>query len=121
ELGMRYPDFRLVPDPDLPPHSFAVQINDVVGLPWAGLRPGEILVNESVERLRLLGTDGVESQNPANDNETALVAAEEKEGLEQADMTTWDALGYLILCFSRELREASAALFDQNLAAELCY
>ncbi|NLF67035.1 MAG: FHIPEP family type III secretion protein [Chloroflexi bacterium] len=121
ELGMRYPDFRLVPDPDLPPHSFAVQINDVVGLPWAGLRAGEILVNKSVERLRLPGTDGVESQNPANDDEAALVTAEEKEGLEQAGMTTWDALGYLILCFSRELREASAALFDQNLAAELCY
>lgn len=119
ELGMRYPDFRLIPDPDLPPHSFAVQINDIVGLPWAGLRAGELLVNESLDGLPLLGIDGVESQNPANDNEAALVAAEAREGVERAGITTWDALGYLVLCFSRELRDASAALFDQNLAGEL--
>jgi len=90
-----------------------------VGLPWAGLKAGELLVNESLDRLRLLGIDGVESQNPANDSEAALVAAEERGGVEQAGMTTWDALGYLVLCCSRELRDASAALFDQNLAGEL--
>lgn len=121
ELGMRYPDFRIVPDPALPPHSFSIKINDVAGLPWTGLDDGELLVNESVERLRLLSIDAVEGQNPANDNDAAIVATGRQQRLEEAGLTTWDPLGYLVLCFSRELREASAALFDRDLAAGLLY
>jgi type III secretory pathway component EscV len=119
ELGMRYPDFRLVPDPSLPLRSFAIQVNDLVGLPWVGLGAGEILVNQSAERLRQQGIDAIESQNPANEEDAAVAGQEFQQRLEEAGLTTWDQPGYMVLCLSRELREAAPALVDWELTAGL--
>ncbi len=37
--------------------SFAFLVDNVTTLPWAGLQPDELLVNDAPDRLRLLGVE----------------------------------------------------------------
>ena len=63
------------------------------------------LVNDTPDRLRLLGIQAEPAQNPANGNACAWVPVSEKATAEQSGLTTWDAAGYIVLHLAAVLRK----------------
>jgi type III secretory pathway component EscV len=105
ELGLPQPSVKLRLDSSLRPHAFQFRAAAICGVPWVGLGPEQVLVNDTTERLALMGIDGVASSHPATRQPAALVAWERKDELEAAGLTTWDAWDYLVLCCAAALRE----------------
>ncbi|MGQ0506410.1 MAG: type III secretion system export apparatus subunit SctV [Myxococcaceae bacterium] len=103
ELGVRYPGVRARGNPGLPPGSYQVQINEVPVVTGQATL-GHILVNDTVERLKLMNVAGFDAINPATRQPAAWVPEQHKEMLEAAGLTTWDVPGYIILHLAAVLR-----------------
>ncbi len=103
ELGVRYPGVRARGNPSLPPGSYQIQINEVPVVTGQATL-GHILVNDTVERLKLMNVAGFEAINPATRQPAAWVPEQHKEMLEAAGLTTWDVPGYIILHLAAVLR-----------------
>lgn len=114
ELGVRYPSFRFVTDDAIKPGCFALRINHLEALPWRGLDRESVLVNDTPERLSLLGIRGTPAVNPANGNPCAVIAREAAERSRSAGLTTWTPLGYLVLAMAQDLRAAAPAFVDRD-------
>ena len=104
ELGLRFPKFKIIFDDELKQGLFKFKINDSLTHPFTGLGPDKYLVNDTVDRLTLLNIKGTPTVNPANGSECSIISSDYVEIAKQAGLTTWDGLGYLILCFSSVLR-----------------
>jgi type III secretion protein V len=103
ELGVRFPGVRARGNPNLAPGSYQVQINEVPVVTGQATI-GHVLVNDTVERLKLMSIQGFEAINPATRQPAAWVPEEHKETLESAGLTTWDVPGYIILHLAAVLR-----------------
>jgi type III secretion protein V len=103
ELGVRFPGVRARGNPSLPPGSYQIQINEVPVVTGQATL-GHVLVNDTVDRLRLMNVEGIEAVNPATRQPGAWVPEEHKEMLEAAGLTTWDVPGYIILHLAAVLR-----------------
>ena len=114
ELGLHYPEFRFVTDEGLRPASVAFRINNVTTLPWAGLQPDELLVNDAPDRLRLLGIEGREAVSPAGSAAGSIASAKDRGALQAAGLTVWDALGYVGLCLAQILRGRSVCFVHRG-------
>jgi flagellar biosynthesis protein FlhA len=104
ELGLEIPALRFRIDDQLSPGSFAFRINDVVSMPLIGLRPGQLLVNDTAERLRLQDFEAVPTLSPATGQPNALIDAALEARAEAAGLTTWDPIEYLVLTLAEFLR-----------------
>ncbi len=105
ELGVRFPGIRVRGnETDMPPGSYLIMINEIP-LVMGTVSQDKVLVNDTVERLRLLNIDGESATNPANGNECAWIDAQFQDVAEQAGLTTWDAAGYIVLHLSSVLRK----------------
>ncbi|MBI4528486.1 MAG: FHIPEP family type III secretion protein [Deltaproteobacteria bacterium] len=120
ELGLRYPNFGFVAVESLKPCSFALKINHLTTTPRVGLAPKKLLVNDTVERLKLLNIEAEAAINPANANKCAIINSAAKDLVESAayQLTTWDQLGFLVLSFATELRMNSASLIDRQVVQD---
>ena len=108
ELGVRFPGIRVRGnETDMPQGSYLIMINEIP-LVMGTVSQEKVLVNDTVERLRLLNIDGEPATNPANGNECAWIDAQYQEIAEQAGLTTWDASGYIVLHLSSVLRKNGA-------------
>ncbi len=103
ELGVRFPGVRARGNPGLPPGSYQIQINEVPVVTGQATL-GHVLVNETVDRLKLMNVEGFEAVNPATRQPAAWVAEDQKESMEAAGLTTWDVPGYIILHVAAVLR-----------------
>ncbi|MBL9037851.1 MAG: type III secretion system export apparatus subunit SctV [Archangium sp.] len=103
ELGVRFPGVRARGNPGLPPGSYQIQINEVPVVTGQATL-GHVLVNDTVDRLKLMNVEGFEAVNPATRQPAAWVPEENKETLEAAGLTTWDVPGYMILHLAAVLR-----------------
>jgi type III secretion protein V len=103
ELGVRFPGVRARGNPGLPPGAYQIQINEVPVVTGQATL-GHILVNDTVDRLRLMNIEGFEAVNPATRQPAAWVPEANKEMLEAAGLTTWDVPGYMILHVAAVLR-----------------
>jgi type III secretion protein V len=103
ELGVRYPGVRARGNPGLPPGAYQIQINEVPVVTGQATL-GHILVNDTVDRLRLMNIEGLEAVNPATRQPAAWVPESNKDMLEAAGLTTWDVPGYMILHVAAVLR-----------------
>ncbi len=113
ELGLVYPRFRFVIDESLKPGCFALKINNLLRLPQIGLQPDQCLVNDTQERLKLNNSvKAVETRNPATQQPGSIAPIHAIGQLEKAELTTWKAFGYLILCIAAELRNNSRCFVD---------
>lgn len=115
ELGVSYPDFCFVSDATLKPNSFTFTINHLAPIPLVGIAFDTILVNDTVDRLQLMGVDAIPTQNPATLQPYAFTDISHKETLENAGVTTWDQLSYIILCFAGVLRKYSHHFIDRKV------
>jgi type III secretion protein V len=103
ELGVRFPGVRARGNPGLPPGAYQIQINEVPVVTGQATL-GHILVNDTVDRLKLMNIEGFEAVNPATRQPAAWVPEHHKEMLEAAGLTTWDVPGYIILHVAAVLR-----------------
>jgi type III secretion protein V len=103
ELGVRFPGVRARGNPGLPPGAYQIQVNEVPVVTGQATL-GHILVNDTVDRLKLMNVDGFEAVNPATRQPAAWVPEQHKEMLEAAGLTTWDVPGYIILHLASVLR-----------------
>jgi len=103
ELGVRFPGVRARGNPNLPPGSYQIQINEVPVVTGQATL-GHVLVNDTVDRLRLMNVQGFEAVNPSTRQPAAWVPETSKEMLEAAGLTTWDVPGYMILHLAAVLR-----------------
>jgi type III secretion protein V len=103
ELGVRFPGVRARGNPGLPPGAYQIQINEVPVVTGQATL-GHILVNDTVDRLRLMNIEGFDAVNPATRQPAAWVPEAAKDMLESAGLTTWDVPGYIILHLAAVLR-----------------
>ncbi|MBL8916475.1 MAG: type III secretion system export apparatus subunit SctV [Archangium sp.] len=103
ELGVRFPGVRARGNPGLPPGAYQIQINEVPVVTGQATL-GHILVNDTVDRLRLMNVEGFDAINPATRQPAAWVPEQNKDMLESAGLTTWDVPGYIILHQASVLR-----------------
>jgi len=106
ELGVRFPGVRARGNGNLPPGSYQIQINEVPVVTGQATI-GHVLVNDTVERLKLMSIQGFEAVNPATRQPAAWVPEQHKATLEAAGLTTWDVPGYIILHLAAVLRRQS--------------
>jgi hypothetical protein len=102
-LGIRIPDICFVPTQELEGDAFAIKLNDVVGYPRLGLRPDQLLVNETVEHLDDMKALAV--LDPANYFECSLIATGDRKAVVDRKLTTWDSIGYIALALAGELSQ----------------
>ncbi|WP_426750679.1 type III secretion system export apparatus subunit SctV [Myxococcus sp. Y35] len=103
ELGVRFPGVRARGNGSLPPGAYQIQINEVPVVTGQATL-GHVLVNDTVDRLRLMNIQGFEAVNPATRQPAAWVPEQYRETLEAAGLTTWDVPGYIILHMAAVLR-----------------
>jgi hypothetical protein len=119
ELGVVYPRFRIVPDETLRPGGIILTINHLPGVPFLGLPPDRILVNDTPERLRLEGIAAEPALNPATYLPCALAPLDAQQSIEASGLTTWDQLAFLILSFASFLRAESKFFIDRRLTQQM--
>jgi type III secretion protein V len=123
ELGVRFPGLRVRGNEgDLPPGSYIIMINEIP-LVMGSVDKAKCLVNDTPDRLRLLGIEAEPAQNPANGNACGWISTEQRKLAEDAGLTTWDAPGYIVLHLSAVLRKNAAEFVGiqetQNMLEQL--
>ena len=123
ELGVRYPGLRVRGNEgDLPPGSYIIMVNEIP-LVMGTVDKNKCLVNDTPDRLRLLGIEAEPAQNPANGNACGWISMEQRKLAEDAGLTTWDAPGYVVLHLSAVLRKNAAEFVGiqetQNMLEQL--
>jgi flagellar biosynthesis component FlhA len=99
-------------DPTLPSRGFAFRVNAIRTAPRIGIGLNSIQVNDTAERMHLLGVTAVPSVNPVTGQPGSIAPAEHRELLEAAGLTVWDAFGYYILVLAGVIRHHAAALMS---------
>jgi flagellar biosynthesis component FlhA/lipopolysaccharide biosynthesis regulator YciM len=119
ELGIILPEVRPQIDPSLDIAEFRLGLNGAEPARFTGLQPDEFLVNESAARLKTLGIEATEHENPANENESAKVrsASEKAPTCRSYGLTTWGPHGYLVLRLSAMIRQAAAQFQTDDMTA----
>jgi type III secretion protein V len=123
ELGVKFPGIRVRGnETDLPDGTYIIMINEIP-LVSGNVSLDKVLVNDTVDRLTLLNIKGEEAVNPANGSECAWIPAAFAAIAEQAGLTTWDAVGYMVLHLSSVLRKNAAEFVGiqevQNMLEQL--
>jgi type III secretion protein V len=105
ELGVRYPGIRVRGnDGSIAAGSYIIMLNEIP-MVLGTVDQRKCLVNDTPDRLRLLGIEAAPAQNPANGVACAWIRLEKRELAEQAGLTTWDAASYMVLHLSAILRK----------------
>jgi len=123
ELGVRFPGIRVRGNEgDLPPGSYIIMINEIP-LVMGTVDQKKCLVNDTPDRLKLIGIMAEPAQNPANGQACAWIPIESRELAEESGLTTWDAPGYVILHLSAVLRKNASEFLGiqevQNMLEQL--
>ena len=89
---------------ELPDCTYIIMINEIP-LVSGNVNIGKVFVDKTVDQLKTLGIQGEETINPANGSEGAWIPSELKEKVENAGVTVWDPVEYMILHLSSVLRK----------------
>jgi hypothetical protein len=115
ETGVPLATPRYEVDADLPAHHFAVALNDLRTPALPGLLRDQMLVNDTAERLQLMGVEAMEVMNPATSQPAAVAPLSAAEQLEAAGLTVWSPSGFVILVAAAVVRHNVAALYHSTL------
>ncbi|MHA1950049.1 MAG: FHIPEP family type III secretion protein [Candidatus Thorarchaeota archaeon] len=117
ELGIYLPMVDIRTEEDLATYEFRVQINDLRLIPIDGLKLNQFFVNDTRERLSLLGLSGEYALNPANGNEGSIVlnSGIALDRCNEAGLTVWGPSGFMILALSSEIRQNVGAFLNLEL------
>ncbi len=114
ETGLVVPRLVLESSDGLPEGTFAVRINDLTTLPCPLVPLDACLVNDTPERLSLMGCDARPATIPGQDKPGAITPLVESSRLEDAGLTTWTTTGHVCLQLAVELRQAMASVVSQD-------
>ena len=110
DLGLILPEVRLDVDTSLGANQFRFRLNGSDGPALTGLATDEFLVNESVERLKLLNMNGEPTTNPLNG--TAATRMRETnakpEECRKAGLATFGPGGVLVLHLTGALKKRAS-------------
>jgi len=110
ELGIELPAIRFVAVEALKPRTFCFRLNHLTSVPLRGLSPGQLLVNDTPERLALMRIKATATLNPATWQPASIVDGSPASELQEAGLTTWNAMQHIVLCLADHLRQSSHAL-----------
>ena len=110
ELGIVLPQVKLETDLNWNQGEFRLRLNGVEHGPFPGLGQDEFLVNDTVDRLTLLGIEGRGAVHPTNGSACAIVCDTKGQAAtcRQAGLTTSGPRRHLVLTLSSEIRLAAA-------------
>lgn len=114
ELGLMLPPVELDGDSSLPAAAIRIWMNEMPLPLQTGLAAGEILVNDTPERLALLGVPAARAAiHPASGAACSIVAASARNiaGLDAAGLTSWGPAGFLFLALSAAARRHAGSLW----------
>jgi hypothetical protein len=115
EIGIVVPRLVLLADDSLGSNEIQIDINDA-RLPRTFLIPSDrLLVNETVDRLALLGVRGEKAVNPNDGAECATVSIGDGEECRNAGLSTWDRIEYAVLEISSAVRHMAGAFVNTHL------
>lgn len=123
EIGVRFPGIRVRgSDGSFQPGQYVIMLNEIpVAMGTVDVRLA--LVNDTPERLKLLGIEGHPAVNPANGVECAWIRDDQRDLAEQAGLMTWDAANYMVLHLAAVLRKNAAEFIGiqevQNMLDQL--
>ena len=107
ELGVRFPGVRVRGNNgSMPAGNYSIMLNEVPTT-TGHVDQTKCLVNDTPDRLRLLGIEATRAENPANGVACAWIPLEKQEIANQAGLTTWDPASFMILHLSAVLRRNS--------------
>ena len=123
EIGVRFPGIRVRGnDGDMGPGSYLIMINEIP-LIMGTADQDKCLVNDTADRLKLIGIDAEPAQNPANGQTCAWIPMDARSFAEDSGLTTWDAPAYMILHLSAVLRKNASEFLGiqevQNMLEQL--
>jgi type III secretion protein V len=110
ELGIELPPFRFVAIDAMKPGTFAFRVNHLTSVPLRALDPGQILVNDTADRLALNRIDAVPTANPATGQPAALIDKRDEELAQRLHLTTWNQLQHIVLCLADHMRQVGYRL-----------
>lgn len=113
ELGILCPIVQFQSEHSLPPHHFRLGWNDIIFPPQRGLAEDELLVNDTVDRLKLQKIEGKVALNPADGKEWAIIAVKDRESALKAGLTTYNFLGHFILVLSSQIIKHASAFVNR--------
>jgi flagellar biosynthesis component FlhA len=105
ELGMQFPDFRLVEHGDLGAAGFCFRINHLPGLSRRGMAPGRCMVKEEPEHGRPALLD------PSTGGRWAEIDRSES-GHVESGREVRHPLGYVAMALASDLRECAECFID---------
>ena len=114
ETGLVVPRLVLEESAGLPVGTFAVRINDLTTLPSPLIPLDSCLVNDTPERLSLIGCDARPATIPGQNKPGAIAPLVESARLEDTGLTTWTTSGHVCLQLAVELRHALASVVSQD-------
>jgi hypothetical protein len=118
ELGLDLPQFRFVVVDVLRPRTFAFQLNHVASVPVRGLDPEQLLVNDTADRLKVVGIDAIATINPATWQPSSLIDIGREAEAEKLHLTRWNQIQHLVLCLADHLRQNGCVLIHRTLVQE---
>ena len=119
ELGLNLPPMHVRLDSSLRPAGFAFRFNGVRTLPRIGLAAETVLVNDTVDRLKLMNVEGRAAVDPATGRSAAIVAKDQQDLLEAMGLTVWDPFGYFILILATAIRRNAFTLMTAASAGAM--
>ncbi len=119
ETGVRFPGVRVRPHiKTMPPQQMIVRINDVPTLSQP-IEPNTLLATTSPENLARLGVEAKAIQHPVSKVKIAQIKEEDREVVEAAGITTWDASGAVSLYAASVLRKKAKEFIGVQEVSEL--
>ena len=119
ETGVRFPGVRVRPYVrNLPENTFVVRINDVPVM-QDRLDPTCYLATAAPEKLMRLGINPRPVMHPVSKAKISMVTADEKEVVEAAGVSVWDAAGTIALYVAAVLRKKSKEFIGVQEVSEL--
>ena len=115
ELGVQFPQLQLQRASDLAATSARIVINGIAENE-VRVRPGCVMVNDSVGALAALGIAAEEVVNPVTGAACAWIRADQAEASVERGATTWDPRDFLILALSATLRRKAAHFIGTDTA-----
>ena len=111
ELGVRFPGIRVRRNPSLKSASYLIFLHEVP-LVSGEVRLEHVLVNESAERLKLLGIEGIPTVNPATMQPACWISNTHADAMRSMEAAVWNIPEFLILHLSAVLKRYAPDFVD---------
>lgn len=107
EIGINFPGIQVRGQSrDLDPYQYVIKINEIP-VADGSVVPGQLLVGEPLEQLKIFNIDGIETIHPVDGTTATWVSDQHRDMVIQAGFRMWDSAEYLIIHLSAVLRKNS--------------